>query len=319
MPTACLSSPPAPCSRCGQPFKPADTATLAWFLRRLSLLVLALLRVWKQRRHPRHTYDRAVLFSFARTGICRSLIMSAAPPVPQGPLARSRATAVRAPPHAPVARLSEAARGAAISETVTMAAGAAATAQGRLMPLASALSAPASAMTGADAARPAAGTRPGQSPAPAEAARTSADPAQQPSIFAFNQAATPTGLPALGLRPSPIGGSGAKVGAAGGMVETPVGSPMPAHALSTLPSPSLAGFDPVSPAPPRIGAASAAAGGGPAAGPGRMLPPPSAIVGTDWSVALPGRATAKGLSGGPQTRGGEELPPAQYLEALINR
>jgi hypothetical protein len=50
-----------------------------------------------------------------------------------------------------------------------------------------------------------------------------------------------------------------------------------------------------------------------------MLPPPSAIVGTDWSAALPGRATAKGLSGGPQTRGVEELPPAQYLEALINR
>jgi hypothetical protein len=98
---------------------------------------------------------------------------------------------------------------------------------------------------------------------------------------------------------------------------------MPAHALSTLPSPSLAGFDPMSPAPPRASSApgtAPAAGGGPAAGvAGLMLPPPSAIVGTDWSAALPGRATAKGLSGGPQTRGVEELPPAQYLEALINR
>ncbi len=237
-------------------------------------------------------------------------------------------------------------RCAAASETVAtgpaMAAGAAATAAAataadRAPPLLrSVVSAPASAGAGASAAQPARGAPrvAVQLPSPTDATRQagSSHP-QQPSIFTFNQGATPPAVPSLGLLPSTISGSGAKAGAAGGLVETPVGSPMPAHPLSsTQPSPILAGFDPMSPAAPHLASSLAGGAHNPAVGgssnggaapstaaAGLMLPPPSAVVGTDWSAALPGRATAKGLSGGPLARGGEELPPAQYLEALVNR
>ena len=237
-------------------------------------------------------------------------------------------------------RLAGAARCAAISETVTtgpaMAAGAAATADRAAPPLLrSVVSAPASTGPGAGAGQPPRGApRAVQlpSPPPTHPARQAGGHQQQPSIFTFNQGATPPSVASLGLLPSIASGSGAKAGAAGGLVETPVGSPMPAHALSsTQPSPILAGYDPMSPAAPHP--AGSLGGGGlvqtaggtsngtapGTAATGLMLPPPSAIVGTDWSSALPGRATAKGLSGGPQARGTEELPPAQYLEALINR
>jgi len=236
-------------------------------------------------------------------------------------------------------RLARAARCAAVSETVAtgpaMAAGAAATAADRAPPLLrSVVSAPASAGLGSGAGQPARGAlRAVQLPSPTDATRQagSSHP-QQPSIFAFNHGATPPAVPSLGLLPlPPVSGSGAKAGAAGGLVETPVGSPMPAHALSsTQPSPILAGFEPMSPAAPHpaasLGGGHNLAAGGTSNGAasntaaaGLMLPPPSAVVGTEWSAALPGRATAKGLSGGPQARAGEELPPAQYLEALVNR
>lgn len=152
----------------------------------------------------------------------------------------------------------------------------------------------------------------------------SAPPALR-SIFSFNALTTPPAMPVLGL-PAPLA-TGAKAGTAASIIDTPAFSPLPYPFSLVQPSPMLAGFDanasPVltprsgSAAAPALGRQSAPSSAGQLKG--LMLPPPTATSATDWGRGMPGHATAKGLPGAqpPATVAG--LPPAQYLETLINR
>ena len=146
------------------------------------------------------------------------------------------------------------------------------------------------------------------------------------SIFSFNALTTTPSMPVLGL-PAPSASMGAKGGAAGSLMDTPVFSPLPLGFSLPQPSPMLAGFDlNASPTPiPWGGSATASAQGRALGTPpsgqlkGLMLPPPTATSATDWGRGVPGRATAKGLPGVQPPATVEGLPPAQYLETFINR
>ena len=143
------------------------------------------------------------------------------------------------------------------------------------------------------------------------------------SIFSFNVLTTPPSMPVLGL-PAPSASLGAKGGAAGSLMDTPVFAPLPLGFSLPQPSPVLAGFDLSASPTPMLwgGSATAAAQGRTPPGSqlkGLMLPPPTAASATDWGRGVPGRATAKGLPGVQPPVTVEGLPPAQYLETFINR